>query len=240
MPSQLVNESRTDRTAGTQTNVRWMAAGMPTMIHRTILSRRVSRRPRLRRRGLLVAAGAVFSTVVVMVQLAKIVSFCFWMDFVRLSTSFGFFRKAWIEGIITVDAKSGRVSRSMNCAMFLVLAMSTAAFFWTAVYLEVSAVLFAATSLESVARYVSAALADPRNLSRALAPSSFFGDLAIMNPSIGASMESTPCSVLMAGNGKKSTSSLAVVSCWPTKDPRRYIPDFFWSRLVAASCQVAP
>src|SRR3954447_4481860 len=92
MPSQLVNESRTDRTAGTQTNVRWMAAGMPTMLHRTILARRVSRRPRLRRRGLLVAAGAVFSTVVVMVQLAKMVSFCFWMFFVRLSTSFGFFR----------------------------------------------------------------------------------------------------------------------------------------------------
>ena len=61
-----------------------------------------------------------------------------------------------------------------------------------------------------------------------------------MKPSIGASMESTPLSGLIAGNGKKSTSSLAVVSCWPTKEPRRYIPDFFWSRLVAASCHVAP
>ncbi len=34
------------------------------------------------------------------------------------STSFGFFRNSWIAGIMTVEAKSGRVSRSRNCAMF--------------------------------------------------------------------------------------------------------------------------
>ena len=41
------------------------------------------------------------------------------------------------DGIITVEAKSGRVSRSMYCAMFLVAAMSFASFFCSGEYADV-------------------------------------------------------------------------------------------------------
>ena len=46
-----------------------------------------------------------------------------------LLTSFGVFRNCCSAGIITVEAKSGRVSRSMYCAMCFALAISFAAFF---------------------------------------------------------------------------------------------------------------
>ena len=47
--------------------------------------------------------------------------------------SFGFLMKSWIAGIITVEAKSGRVSRSMNCVMFVAPAISSTAFFCSVV-----------------------------------------------------------------------------------------------------------
>ena len=46
--------------------------------------------------------------------------------------SFGFLMKSCSAGIITVDAKSGRVSRSRNCAMLAVAPMISADFFCTA------------------------------------------------------------------------------------------------------------
>ena len=39
---------------------------------------------------------------------------------------------SWIDGIITVEAKSGRVSRSMNCVMFDAPLISSTAFFCSA------------------------------------------------------------------------------------------------------------
>jgi hypothetical protein len=38
--------------------------------------------------------------------------------------------KSWIDGIITVAAKSGRVSRSRNCAIEACWAMNSPAFCW--------------------------------------------------------------------------------------------------------------
>jgi hypothetical protein len=43
MPFQVVNDSSTEATVGTQTRKMWMKAGTPTMIARMILSRPVSR-----------------------------------------------------------------------------------------------------------------------------------------------------------------------------------------------------
>ena len=47
--------------------------------------------------------------------------------------SFGFLMKDWMAGIITVEAKSGRVSRSMNCAMDLAWPTNSTDFFWSEV-----------------------------------------------------------------------------------------------------------
>src|SRR5207244_9548884 len=63
------------------------------------------------------------------VHVPKIAFFCFWMLLTRPLTSFGLFRNCCSAGIITVDAKSGRVSRSMYCAMCFAPAISFAAFF---------------------------------------------------------------------------------------------------------------
>ena len=47
--------------------------------------------------------------------------------------SAGFFRKLWKAGMITVDAKSGRVSRSRNWDTFLAWLTSSADFFCSVV-----------------------------------------------------------------------------------------------------------
>ena len=57
--------------------------------------------------------------------------------------SFGFLMKLWNAGMATVEAKSGRVSRSRNWAMFFAWLTSSADFFCRAVYWLVSAPLFA-------------------------------------------------------------------------------------------------
>ena len=56
----------------------------------------------------------------------------------------------WIDGIMTVEAKSGRVSRSRNWAMFFAELTSSADFFWMGVNTEVSTLLFAGTALLSL------------------------------------------------------------------------------------------
>ena len=74
-----------------------------------------------------------------------------------------------------------------------------------------------------------------------------FGDFAaISQVSIGASRApSASYCVPSVGNGKKSRSSRSawffVAANWDeTNSPRRYIPDFFWTSVSAAFCQVRP
>ena len=55
-------------------------------------------------------------------------TFWAWMFLVIPSMSVGFLMNSWIAGIITVEAKSGRVSRSMNWAMHLADATNSADF----------------------------------------------------------------------------------------------------------------
>ena len=62
----------------------------------------------------------------------KMATFCFWMLATSEFTSFGLLRNDCSDGIITVEAKSGRVSRSMYCAMCLAFAIRSAAFFCSA------------------------------------------------------------------------------------------------------------
>jgi len=52
----------------------------------------------------------------------------------RPFTSSGLLRNCCRAGIITVEAKSGRVSRSRYCAMCFVFAIRSADFFWSGVY----------------------------------------------------------------------------------------------------------
>src|SRR5450759_4550617 len=92
-------------------------------------------------------------------QEAKIDFFWLSMLFTRPSTSFGLPMKVWIAGIMTVDAKSGRVSRSMNCEMFLALPMKSTAFFCRRVYPEASALLLVAMTVGSPLTYTSCAAA---------------------------------------------------------------------------------
>src|SRR3954466_13934793 len=93
----------------------------------------------------------------------------------------------------------------------------------------------------SLPRYSCCAFAEARYSIRALAPSSFFGSLDSMKPSIGASSVSMPTLESTSGNAKKSRSSWAAPSnCWPTNMPSRYMPDFLLERPCAASCQVRP
>ncbi len=59
----------------------------------------------------------------------------FWLSMlVRIVDAFfGSLMKSCSAGIITVEAKSGRVSRSRNCAMFFAEPISAADFFCRAV-----------------------------------------------------------------------------------------------------------
>ena len=59
----------------------------------------------------------------------------FWLSrlLVRPSMSSGFLRKVWMPGSMTVEAKSGRVSRSRNWAIDSAEPMNSTAFFCRAV-----------------------------------------------------------------------------------------------------------
>lgn len=80
------------------------------------------------------------------------VFFCRSMSLTRPSTSFGLLMNFWIAGIITVEEKSGRVSRSRNCEICLAPETSSTAFFWIAEYPEVSASSLTAMLLGSLLR----------------------------------------------------------------------------------------
>ena len=84
------------------------------------------------------------------------------------------------DGIITVEAKSGRVSRSMYWAMCLVAAMSFASFFCSGEYLAVFVCLLEPRLPELISRYASIAGAVPRKPTSFFAPSRFFGLFEIM------------------------------------------------------------
>ena len=66
-------------------------------------------------------------------QLVKIDFFWFSSWSSSPPMSFGFLMNCWSAGIITVEAKSGRVSRSRNCAISVAEPTSSAAFFCSAV-----------------------------------------------------------------------------------------------------------
>ena len=66
-------------------------------------------------------------------QLAKMLFFWLSMLLVSPSMSLGFLMNCWIAGIITVEAKSGRVSRSMNWAIDLACETNSTDFFWSEV-----------------------------------------------------------------------------------------------------------
>ena len=83
--------------------------------------------------------------------------------------------------------------------MCLAEPMISADFFCSAVYFEVSASFIAATLFGLDWRKMLAASAVPSYCSSCLAPSVFLGDLLIMKPSIGASIESVPLAELNSG-----------------------------------------
>ena len=137
MPSQLVNESSTEANVGSQTRPPTTISGISTITAMAIRSG--GGEPD----GAPCAPGAARSTTrgemgrhlarSYPAQLPKIETFCCWMLLVRPFTSPGLLRNVCSAGIITVDAKSGRVSRSMYCAMCFAPAIIDAAFFCRAV-----------------------------------------------------------------------------------------------------------
>ena len=92
----------------------------------------------------------------------------------------GLFRKDCSDGIITVEAKSGRVSRSMYCAMCLVAAISFASFFCSGEYARRVRVLVGAEVARVDLEVGVSAGAVPRNSTSFFAPSMFFGFFEIM------------------------------------------------------------
>src|ERR1700724_2581433 len=100
------------------------------------------------------------------------------MDLSNPSISSGLPRNCCNDGIITVEAKSGRVSRSRHWAMLFDEPINSAAFFWNGLYFDVSASLGAATLFGLDVRKMLAASPVPRYCRSCLAPSGFLGDLA--------------------------------------------------------------
>src|SRR4029079_8236657 len=94
-------------------------------------------------------------------QLAKMLFFWFSMLLQRPSMSFGFLMKDWIAGIITVEAKSGRVSRSRNWAIDLAWETNSTDFFCRDVYPALLAWSLVAMTLGSALTTMSCAAADP-------------------------------------------------------------------------------
>jgi len=111
-----VNDSTSDIPVGTQIKKTCSAVGIPMNRDRTIMSVRVSRRTRFLRdtRG----GAAVEATRSPSGQPLKIDCFCSSMLAQIPSMSSGELKKSCKEGIITVDAKVGSVSRSRYCVMW--------------------------------------------------------------------------------------------------------------------------
>src|SRR5690349_4389674 len=167
MPSQLVNANAIDASAVTHTSSTCSTVGTPAMKARVMRSRRVSRRlwPCGTRwdgagpEGGTTAASGLFGVVSVVIQQlssaqedAKIVFFWRSIEDSRLSTPLGFWRNFCSEGCITVEVKSGRESRSMNCVRLFAPAIISNAFFCNGEYAAVDALFEAATTLGSPLR----------------------------------------------------------------------------------------
>ena len=129
-PFHLPKDSTTDSSAGSQTSRTTSTSGIVTIVMTVTRSRPASffSRPWAGATACsgLRAVGA--SSMCVMAQ-PKIESACSWMLAVTPSMSSGFFRNSWIDGIITVLAKSALVSRSMNWAMLAAAPTTSADFF---------------------------------------------------------------------------------------------------------------
>ena len=124
--------------------------------------------------------------------------------------SSGFLMKSCSAGIITVEAKSGRVSRSRNCEICLAPEISSSAFFWMRVVVA-GVRLFVGGDVVRVALEVGVLRLRPRQGTPA-APSpaaSFFGSLDSMKPSIGASTAS--CAVL--GVDLREREEVEILEC---------------------------
>ncbi len=76
--------------------------------------------------------------------------------------SFGLPMNVCRAGIMTVEAKSGRVSRSMNWEICFALPMKSTAFFCSAVYFDVSALEFVAITVGSALTSSCWASGEPR------------------------------------------------------------------------------
>ena len=111
----------------------------------------------------------------------------------------GFWMYAWSAGPTTVDAKSGRVSRSRNCERFFASSIVRTAFFCSAEYELWSARLFAAMTDGSYFSVMFTASGVARYDNSAFAPSGYRGLLDIMKPSIGASTTSAPMAASNSG-----------------------------------------
>src|SRR6476661_5809924 len=170
IPSQLVKDSRTDPTAGNQTSQRTSRVGTTTISVTTTRSTELRWSMPLYLRlatrtssvGAATGLGRMRGTLPrPRSQELKMLFFWFSMLLQSPSMSLGFFRKDWMAGIITVDAKSGRVSRSMNWAMDLACETNSTDFFWRAVYEALSALSFVAMTLGSALTTMFWASAEP-------------------------------------------------------------------------------
>ena len=129
-PFHLPKDSTTDSSAGTQTSRTTSTSGMAIIVMtvaRSLVGSFFSR-PWSGATAFAGCTGCGASSMCVMAQ-PKIELACSWMLAVTPSMSSGSFRNAWIDGIITVLAKSALVSRSMNCAMLAAAPTTSADFF---------------------------------------------------------------------------------------------------------------
>src|SRR6478736_5382854 len=100
---------------------------------------------------------------------------------------------------MTLDTKSGLVSRSRNCETNFAEPTNSADLVWILLNFEVSALLLAGTALGLIAIAASIDFAVPSPAKSAFAPSGFFGLAAIIQPSIGASIAVAPMAVSNSG-----------------------------------------
>ena len=126
-PFHLPKDSTTESSAGSQTSASTRNSGIVTIVM-TVNRSRPGSFFSLPWVGAVVCSWRGASSMCAMAQ-PKIEAACSWMLAVTPSMSSGFFRNSWIEGIITVLAKSALVSRSMNWAMLAAAPTTSADFF---------------------------------------------------------------------------------------------------------------
>src|SRR5690348_4691424 len=106
---------------------------------------------------------------------------------VAIVAGVGLSMNCWISLIIAF-AMSGELSRSMNWATFLHLAISATDFFWMSLYVGATSPFAMPTSQWSVCRKFASASAVPMYSRIFLAASLFVPFFGMMKPSVGASM----------------------------------------------------